>query len=363
MDEEYLYLQIAASIRSDIANGLYKPGDTLPPIRSLAETWQCTIGTVQRAFQKLASEGLVSTHVGRGAKVIGPVTLLPTDSLRRANLIHRAETFLLEVLTSGYTSDEVESAFRIASNRWKAVSQSQEAVNQKTLRFSGSHDLAIAWLATHFDEISPGYKLLIDFTGSINGLTSLAEGKADIAGSHLWDDESESYNTTFLHILFPGEKLPLITLAQREIGFLVKHGNPEKILSVNDLTRKGLRFVNRQAGSGTRVYLDSLLKKQNIAPSLIRGYSNQRTTHSEIAAEIAEDYADVGIGLKAAAKAYDLDFIFLTLERYDLVVRARFVDEIPIQNMISWLKGEEFHQLLNHLGGYDFKESGEIRWT
>ena len=362
MGTAYLYLQIAASIRRDIANGIYKPGDTLPSIRSLTGTWNCTNGTAQRAFKELAFEGLVYTHIGKGTKVVGPILLQKTDSLRRANLIHRAEAFLLEILTSGYTTAEVEDAFRIALDRWRAVSQSQEVINQRTFRFSGSHDLAVAWLATHFDEISPGFKLQLSFSGSMAGLISLSEGKSDIAGSHLWDEESESYNIPFLHNQFPGERLALITLAQRRIGFLVKPGNPKKICSIDDLTRQDICFVNRQAGSGTRVFLDSLLSKKGIQSASIQGYLNQKITHTEIAVEVAEGNADVGVGLEAAAKAYGLDFLFLTLERYDLIVKANIFDEVPVQNLISCLKGDQFRLLLNRLGGYDYRESGEVHW-
>jgi molybdate-binding protein/DNA-binding transcriptional regulator YhcF (GntR family) len=363
MDNDYLYLRIAASIRRDIANGMYAVGDRLPSIRSLTETWQCTIGTVQRAVQILASEGLVTTHVGKGTKVLGPIPIHPNNSLRTANLIHQSESFLLEVLTSGYDPIEVENAFRIALDRWRSVSKTQDKINPKMFRFCGSHDLAVAWMATHFEEFAPGYKLHLNFTGSLSGLISLAEGKSDIVGSHLWDDVTESYNTPFIHSLFPGEKLALITLAKRRIGWIVKPGNPKNFQTIVDLSRPEFCFANRHAGSGTRVYLDSLLKKSSVDSASIQGYSNQKTTHSEIAAAIAEGKADVGLGLEAAAKAYDLDFIFLNLERYDLVMKPQIFDQTPIQNMIFWLKSEEFRLLLNHLGGYEHSESGNVYWT
>ena len=363
MDDQYLYQQIADSLRRDIANGMYKPGDTLPSIRSLTETWHCTIGTVQRAFQNLASEGLVTTHIGQGTKVLGPIPYQPADMLRRANLIHQAESFLLEVLTSGYEPAEVEDAFRVALDRWNVISRTQDGKNKKSLRFSGSHDLAVAWLATHFSEFAPGYRLQINFSGSLSGLMSLSEGKSDIVGSHLWDDSTESYNTPFIHSLFPNEKLALITLAYRRIGWLVKPGNPKNFQNIDDLIRPDIRFINRHAGSGTRIYLDSLLKKNRIDASGIQGYTIQKTTHSEIAAAVAADKADVGLGLEAAAKAYGLDFINLNLERYDLVVKSKTFDLVPIQNMILWLKSEPFRVLLDSLGGYEHNESGEVHWT
>jgi putative molybdopterin biosynthesis protein len=321
------------------------------------------LGTIQRAFQKLVSEGLVSTHAGKGTKVISPIPFQPEDTLRKANLIHQAEAFLLEVLSSGYAQNEVEDAFRIALARWRMVSQPPEATAHKILHFSGSHDLAVVWLAAHFGDFSPGYRLQLDFCGSLTGLISLAEGKSDIVGTHLWDEVSETYNMPFVRNLFPGEKMAMITLAYRRIGWLVKLGNPKDFQNINDLTRQDIRYINRHMGSGTRVYLDSLLKKKGIDSSSIRGYLNQKNTHSEIAIEIAEDRADVGLGIEAAARAHHLDFIFLNRERYDLVVKPKLFDQDPIRNMISWLKGDEFRLLLNHLGGYDHSESGEVHWV
>jgi molybdate-binding protein/DNA-binding transcriptional regulator YhcF (GntR family) len=363
MDGEYLYLQIAASIRRDIASGMYKSGDALPSIRRMTETWHCTIGTIQRAFQKLASEGLISIHVGKRTTVNGSIPVQKTDSLRRANLIHRSETFLLEMLTSGFTPVEAEDAFRIALDRWRTISQSQQLNNQNTLRFAGSHDLAVAWLATHFEEVCPGYELNLNFSGSIAGLMSLMEGKSDLAGAHLLDDETGIYNIPFLHSLFPGEKLALTTLAHRRIGFIVKLGNPKNVRKIEDLAREDITFVNRLAGSGTRVYLDSLLRKKGIKTDQIMGYENQKNTHSEVAAEVARGRTDVGIGLEAAAIAYHLDFIFLTLERYDFVTKARIFEKESFQNIITWLKGEPFRLLLERLGGYEHQESGAIHWT
>lgn len=363
MDEDFLYLQIASAIRRDIANGLYKMGDQLPSVRSYSESWHCTIGTVQRAIQKLVTEGLVSCHIGKGTKVIGSVTQQQDDTLKRAHLIHKAETFLLDSITSGYTTADIEDSIRIAITRWRNVSQSQEILNNKTLRFAGSHDLLIAWIATHFFEITNGYQLHLNFSGSIAGLMALADGKADLAGSHLWDEKTHQFNTPFLQSLFPGENLALITLAYRKIGLIVSAGNPKNITRIEDLARNDVTFVNRHAGSGTRVYLDSLLKNASVDSNRINGYQNQKTTHSEIAAEIAEGRADVGLGLEAAAKAYDLDFVFLNLERYDLVLKKELLETGPILNLINWLKSSAFFDLLEGFGGYEFKDAGHINWS
>lgn len=363
MDDEYLYQQISSAIRRDISNGLYQPGDCLPSIRTLKESWHCTIGTIQRALQKLENEGLVSSHVGQKSKVVASINIHPADSLRRANLVHRAETFLLDTITSGYTPTEAEDAFRLALARWRNVSQSQNTLNQETLRFAGSHDLAVAWIASHFEEISPGSRIHLNFSGSLSGLMALAERKTDIAGSHLWDSETNVYNLPYIKKLFPSDKIALITLAQRRIGWFVKPGNPMGFSGINDLIRKDIHFVNRNVGSGIRVYFDSKLESNGINSNDINGYENHKMTHTDVAIEIVEGRADVGLGMEAAAKAHNLDFLFEDLERYDLVIRQELLEQTPIKDLLIWINSEEFLKLLNRLGGYEASETGKILIT
>ncbi len=362
-DEKFQYIQIAASLRRDIFNGLYKTGDSLPSLRSVSDAWHCTIGTAQRAFQKLAEEGLVTSHIGKSTRVTGMVPVKQADTLRQASLINQSEKFLIELLTSGYTPVEVEDAFRVAMERWRKVSHSQNISTQQTILFAGSHDPVVAWIATHFNEVSVRYNLNISFSGSLAGLMTLADGKVDIAGSHLWDRETETYNIPMLKTLFPGEKMALITMANRRLGWLIKRGNPKGFCSVQDLARADIRFVNRHAGSGTRVYLDALLSKHAIDPAAINGFENQKTNHAEIALEVSEGKADVGLGLEAAARAYDLDFVFENLECYDFIVKEKSYESLPVQELISWLKTDRFQQILSSMGGYDGKNSGEVRWT
>jgi putative molybdopterin biosynthesis protein len=363
MENDFLYVQIANALRKAIMNGKFKPGDSFPPVRSLAKSWNCTIGTVQRAFQILASEGLVTTHIGRGTKVLAPVSMDASDILRKANIVHRIESFLLEILTEGFTTTEIEDSFEIAIDRWKKVANNQGNTGNKILRFSGSHDLLVAWLATHFPELFPGNRMLVSFSGSMPGLKSLNEGKSDIAGIHLWDETTVSYNLPFVRSIFPGEKLALVTLAERRIGWMMEKGNPKGFSRIEDLTEKKIRFVNRNPGSGTRIFLDSLLMKNDINSGAINGYKDQKSTHSEIAATIFEKKADIGLGLEAAAEAYNLDFIFLNMEQYDLVMKQIIFDLPTIQRMIVWFRSEDFRNMVNVYQGYDLSRSGLVYWT
>src|SRR3989304_2541815 len=201
MEEIYLYRQIADAVRRQILHAELKPGDRLPPVREMMTRWSCTIGTVQRAYQELARQGLVVSHAGQGTRVVDSLPSLDETPLRRASLIHRAEAFLLEVLTAGYAPADVEEAVRQALDRWRAVSQAGVAPAGEVLHFAGSHDLAVARLASYFSEIAPGFSLLLNFSGSLGGLIALAEGKADLAGCHLWDEETDTYNLPFVRRL------------------------------------------------------------------------------------------------------------------------------------------------------------------
>jgi len=362
MENEFLYQKIAGSIRSDILSGRYVSGDKLPTLRELIKNWKCTIGTARRAYQILSNDGLVKIHVGKGTVVKGADDIGNTDPLRRVSLLHRAEGFLLEVLTNGYSPDDVEDAVRSALDRWRVVSQPMTMIDKHIIRFAGSHDLAVAWMATHINEIAPKFKLQIAFSGSIGGLSALSAGEADIAGAHLWDDETKTYNDPFIKKIMPGIATVAVNLAHRNIGLIIQPKNLKSINEIADLTKNGVRFVNRQPGSGTRVWLDAALKQKGINPLMIEGYLIEKHTHSDVAAEIANNRADVGIGLEASARAYGLDFVFLTHECYDLIMTTEFFNSEFSRNIVSWLSGTESKALFIRLGGYDSQDSGQVHW-
>jgi molybdate-binding protein/DNA-binding transcriptional regulator YhcF (GntR family) len=363
MDEPHLYRQISETIRREILNGRWKAGDRLPSVREMAERWNCTIGTIQHAYQELSRQGLVTSRAGQGTKVVESLPVLNDTPLRRAMLIHRAEAFLLEVLTGGYRLEEVDQAIRQAMDRWRMVESQAEPRAEHVLRFSGSHDLALTWLASHFPEIAPGYSLELSFSGSLGGLIALAEGSADLAGSHLWDEESGLYNVPFIRRLLPGKRVALITLANRRLGLILPPGNPANIQSLADLAQPGLRFVNRQPGSGTRVWLDIALRRQGLETARIAGYATEKMTHSAVAQAVAENEAHAGIGLEGAALSYGLDFLFLTHDRYDLVAPQAVMETPPVAALVAWLKQPSTRQIIEDLGGYEAGSTGQVEWV
>lgn len=281
--------------------------------------------------------------------------------LRRATLVHRAEAFLLEALTAGHSVDEIESGLRQALDQWRSVEHRLSAAPENTLRFAGSHDLTVAWLASHFSDIVLEYSLCVSYSGSLGGLMALAAGEADIAGCHLWDEETQTYNVPYVRRLFPGRRIPLVTLARRRVGLVLPPGNPLELRGLRDLCRQNVRFVNRQIGSGTRVWLDIELRKAGLSSTAISGYERQVATHSEVAGLVAEGEADAGIALEGSALAYGLDFLPLTVEVYDLAVID--LDAPGIAELIAWLVTPEAAEVVASFGGYLAEQTGRVHWV
>lgn len=362
MSKSHLYHQIAATIRQDILNQALSPGDRLPSVREMAERWGCTVGTIQRAYEQLTQEGVVVSRAGQGTHVATAAPLGQAEPLRRANLIHRAEAFLLEVLTAGYTQAEAEQAVQVALERWRTLNQESATWPDQTLRFVGSHDPAVALITTHFAEVAPDFILQLSFVGSLGGLIALAEGQAELAGIHLWDEESDTYNAPFVRRLLPGRQVALLTLAHRHLGLAVTPANPRQITGLTDLARPEVRFVNRQRGAGTRVWLDAHLRQHGILPNYVSGYQNEAQTHSEVARRVAENQADTGLVVESAATACGLQFIPLTTERYDLAIPAEVWQRPPVQALADWLVTAGARQKIATLGGYSVDCTGNVEW-
>lgn len=356
-----LFKEITAEIRQSIMNGTLKVGDNLPSVRSMANRWGCAPGTVQRAYRELTLQGLISTQVGQGTRVASPAVTHTT--LRRAALVNRVEAFLLEMMAAGYTPKEVEDATRDVLARWQARFAEPEAPPKKLLRFVGSHDPIVSLIDGRFPTLAPDYDLNVTFVGSMGGLLALARQGADIAGCHLWDVESDSYNEPFIRRMLPGHRVAMLTVAHRRLGLIVPSGNPRQFYGLPDLIRPDVRFINRQSGAGTRLWLEARCQQLGLNLTGIQGYETEVRTHLQVAGAVAEGQANVGLGIEAAALAYDLDFVLLTTERYDLVMTEAAWELSGVQTLAQWLRSAEAHKAITDLGGYDVAETGHVVWV
>jgi putative molybdopterin biosynthesis protein len=219
--------------------------------------------------------------------------------------------------------------------------------------FSGSHDLALEEIAEH---LSKHVTLLSLPVGSLDGLVNLRQGLCQISGAHILDETGE-YNRPTVRHLFPDRNVEMVTLAYRTQGLILAAGNPRSIRQIVDIARDDVKFVNRNPGSGTRLWLDMELKKQRIDAAQINGYDIQVKTHSEAAALVAQAKADVSIGLQAAAHQHGLDFIPLFEERYDLILPRE--NEKTLSPLLDYLQTSIFRSELNALTGYNASHSGE----
>jgi putative molybdopterin biosynthesis protein len=230
------------------------------------------------------------------------------------------------------------------------------------LRFVGSHDMTVELMARRLAEEVPEAELSVEYTGSLGGLMALARHEADIAGTHLWDETTDSYNTPFIRRLLPGCRVALVTLAHRSLGLITPPGNPQVLARLADLAQPGVRLVNRQAGSGTRVWLDAQLKALNISPERLPGYEREELTHLAVASAVEQGEATVGLGIHAAAAAYGLDFIPLTQERYDLVFLETVWHLPSAQALVRVIRSAHFKEAIAALGGYDTRQTGQESW-
>ena len=230
-------------------------------------------------------------------------------------------------------------------------------VIQQTIMMMGSHDPMLDLLATWLRLRSPEHRLVSVNVGSIGGLIALRRGEAHLAGIHLFDPESGSYNVPYLKRFLGNQPVHLFTFAHREQGLMAPAGNPQGIRSIRDI--RGLRYVNRQRGAGTRVLFDDLLAQHEMSPQTIIGYDHEEVTHLAVAAAIADGIGDCGLGLQRAAEAMELDFISITKERFDLVIPERFLELDSIKSLLAVLQDSDFKSELGKQSGYHSEETGQ----
>ena len=232
---------------------------------------------------------------------------------------------------------------------------------ENTLVCIGSHDNALDVLGNYLKKKHPEYSLSSAHVGSMGGLLALQRGEAHLAGTHLLDEETGEYNVSYIKKLLPDTKVVLVNLVYRTQGFIVPKGNPKGIKAFEDLRRKDVVFVNRQAGAGTRLLTDLHLKKLRIDPAVVNGYYHEEFTHMAVAAAVLSGAADTGLAVLSAAQALDLDFVPVAQERYDLAIPGEFYDLPMMQALLGIIRGDnEFRERIVSMGGYGIADMGRV---
>jgi putative molybdopterin biosynthesis protein len=222
-------------------------------------------------------------------------------------------------------------------------------------------DILLDILSSRLEKNPDGERVYRKHVGSFPGLNALYEGNADIASAHLWDSDTDTYNIPYVRRLLPGIPTVIYHMAMRTEGFYVKKGNPLKIKQWEDLPHAGIRFINREPGSGARVLLDEKLRKLSINRLNIEGYDNIENSHTAIAIAIARGLADVGLGNQKTAMQVDgIEFIPMQQERYELVIKEEDLNRPVVQTLLNILSSDSFKEEIEGLGGYDVSECGRL---
>lgn len=325
---------------------VYKKLGSVPPARprvdcSMSRKIVSPMGVEEFVRVKLGRVGekIVATPISRGAGVI--MSMVRADGILR-----------VPRLSEGYNAGDAAPV---------ELLRPLEEVRETTV-IIGSHDIALDVLANYLRKIHPEASLSSAHVGSLGGLAALKRGEAHCAGTHLLDEETGDYNVSYIKRLLGDRGAVLLNLVHREQGLIVAGGNPKGIRGVQDLTRPDVSYINRQRGAGTRILLDFKLKELGIDPEAITGYQREEYTHMAVAAAVASGSADAGMGIRAAAKALDLDFISVVEERYDLCIPREYWETPYITRLLEVLALPEFRENVRALGGYDLRDCGKVMW-
>ena len=298
---------------------------------------------------KLGIEEFLRVNIGKvGPKFVA--TPLPRAAGSITTLTRAEGIIRIPALSEGISqNEEIEAELLV---------EEEDLLN--TVVIIGSHDINIDILA---DEIrGQGHNIRISSgnVGSLGGLIALKKGTCHMAGSHLLDAESGQYNISYIKRYLKGVRISLFHLVLRDQGLIVAKGNPKGIKGIEDLAGSDIVFVNRQAGSGTRVLFDYNLGQLGIEPKAIKGYDHDEFTHMAVAVDVLSGAADCGMGIFAAARALDLDFVPMVREQYDLVIPSAMVEQPNIKVVLDTIRSRHFRERVAALGGYDPSKSGEL---
>jgi putative molybdopterin biosynthesis protein len=299
------YLRVSDDIAARVESGEFMPGDELPSVRESASRYKTTVSTIGRAYRRLADAGVITAADRRRSRV----ALSGVMSARR-------------LLGAG-----------------------------GTLRLAGSDDPGLDLVLRHVGQSV----LTVGARGSFHGLTRVWRGEADAAAIHL-RHRSGVYNVPFARGLLRGQQAAMIHLWRREQGLLTPPGNPDHIHGPADL--RGLRTAMRPFGAGTRVLLDQLLAQAGISPGTLSG--PEASSHLEVALSVASGQADAGLGIRAAATTFDLGFVPVTWEEFDIVLSAGAI--AAAEPLIWALRETAIQSSLDSLGGYDQSRTGSVEF-
>lgn len=291
-----------------------------------------------RTAETLFGEQLLQTGRGRGTQL--------TPLAQKLVWADRRIAARLSPTLQSLASELEAELVRITSSRTRA------------LRMDASHGFAVAALLGCIDR--DALPLDSRYRTSTDAVVALSRRECDLAGFHVPLGRFQAPTANWYLRWLDPEQHCLVRVAGREQGLITARGNPLLLRGLADLARPGVRFVNRQAGSGTRMLLEMMLAADGPAPDAIQGFNNAEFTHSAVAAYIASGMADAGIGMRAASAQFKLDFMPLVNEVYYFAARRDALEEPAMRQLLELMRTPAYHKLVNALPGYDARGMGEL---
>lgn len=285
-----------------------------------------------------AGQGLVASPLGRGAGVV--------SSFMRADA-------MLEIPQG---VEGLEAGSKVSVRLLRPLAELEGG-----LVVTGSHDPLLDELADLLRLAEPPLRMSSSHVGSMGGLMAVRRGECHAAGIHLLDEATGGYNESYIERLFPSGGVRLVECVGRTQGLMLAPGNPLGLRGFADIARPGLRYVNRQKGSGTRILADYLCRREGVESAAVYGYGREEPTHTAVAAQIASGSADAGMGIYSAARLYGLDFLPVCTEQYDLLIPDPAWDSGAVRRLLEALASPEFRERLERLGGYTLERPGRVR--
>ncbi|MDF2608308.1 MAG: molybdenum cofactor synthesis protein [Bacillales bacterium] len=222
---------------------------------------------------------------------------------------------------------------------------------EKSITITGSHDLAIDILHSILKNSNTEQTITSTHVGSMAGIMAIKKGEAHIAGIHLLDPETKTYNIPYVKKYLKDNNIVILPFVKRMQGWITPSGEVNVFHHVTDLSKKQIPFVNRQKGAGTRILFDLILRDNKLNPSDIIGYNREMFTHLSVAAEVAQTNS-VGLGIAPAAEAMGCNFIPVAEESYDLLMTKEFFESHSGQTLYKIITSLEFKQEVEKISGY-----------
>ena len=264
-------------------------------------------------------------------------------------------------LSGGVKAEYLEGELQNQTGRNKVLVRLLDDIDklENTVVIAGCTPMISLW-ARAAERWHPQLRVHHIFANSMTALRSLCRGEIHIAGMHLYDPETGEHNIPFVREALAGRSAVLITLGVWEEGLLVPPGNPKGIKTVSDLVELGITIVNRELGCGSRMLLERKLQEEQIPLHTVKGFDHIVHNHQDIALSVVSGIADAGVSTASVAAAFGLGFIPLHRSRYDLVILKEYLEEIPVQQLLSTLGHRLVQSQLEVLGGYDISNIGEV---